>query len=175
MMLILVVGGLAAALPAALLAVLAVRALPSWRWWGPVVTLVVLVLDLLFRRTGHPRPIAVNRQVPRHWGHDLGPWWAAVRYAPRLGFGPGTILPSWAWWGMLACGAAAGWRWALVTSAMFVCARTLLTMLVGSGITDGVAMAGRLARVATFENRARLGSVACTCAGLLAGSLWLLR
>jgi hypothetical protein len=114
------------------------------RWW--VATGLVggaLVLD----RLGVRAP-AVGRQVPQPWGHRHGPWAAALRYAPRLGFGPATIVPSWLWWAGLGVGTVGGVTSALAFGISYVCIRCGTTVGIGAGIPDGVAMAQRMRRVA---------------------------
>jgi hypothetical protein len=140
---------------------------PQW-WAGPLVVGCVLALDAVFLGTGELRPPAVNQQVPRSWGHERGPWWASARYAPRLAVGPGTILGSWAWWGMLVAGGLAGWQWSVGVSMLYVVVRALSTVLVGAGVRDGVAMAARLRKVAALERPTRIVSAVALTAGLVA-------
>jgi hypothetical protein len=93
------------------------------------------------------RPLAVFRQVPRDWGHRVGPWWAAVRYGFRMGFGPATILVSWSWWAGFVLVISAGPVSAFVGAVVFAAARTI-TMAVATGdVCEGTAMAERSARL----------------------------
>jgi hypothetical protein len=127
------------ATPAAL-AVLAVAFVAEWAW----IT------------RGVPRPLAVNRQVPQSWGHDHGPWKAAVRYGLRLGVGPATILSSWSWWAGAFISAWDGWSTALRFPIVFVVGRTIAMMLIAGNPVDGLVLAKRMGRVRAAEGRSQI-------------------
>jgi hypothetical protein len=93
------------------------------------------------------RPLAVFRQVPRSWGHRVGPWWAAVRYGFRMGFGPATILVSWSWWVGFALVVSAGPVSAFVGAVVFAAARTISMAVATGDVRDGTAMARRSGRL----------------------------
>lgn len=120
-----------------------------------------LMADLLFARTGRPRPWSVGRQVPREWSELFAPPLVATLYGARLGVGPLTILPSWLWWAVLVAGAALGPGWSAGTGAAFAVAR--LAVVLGVAEVARRAMAVRMARVRAGEPVAR---AVCTLAAL---------
>ena len=150
---ILVLTGLCAALPIAVISALIFSG-DHRRGLAVAGAVTVLILEVSWRTIGLPRPTAVHRQVPRSWGHEHGPWWGAARYGPRLAVGPATILTSWSWWGMWLLGALAGWRWAVSASAVFVVVRATAIVGAGAGITEGRAMAARMQGFRALEDRA---------------------
>jgi hypothetical protein len=112
------------------------------------MTMGSLALDVAYRRGLRiARPLAVFRQVPRSWGHIVGPWWAAVRYGFRMGFGPATILVSWSWWVGFVVTASAGPVSAVIGAVTFAVARTVTMALATADVIDGTAMARRAALV----------------------------
>jgi hypothetical protein len=131
--------------------------------WIAVGFLVVAVAADVFGL----RPLAVHRQVPSLWGHQRGPWLAALRYGPRLGLGPATILTSWTWWSAMICALTAGALTVLGAGAVYVIVRALSIIWVGSGVTNGVEMAKRMAKVAsaTRRNRITLAAIALSLGG----------
>jgi hypothetical protein len=138
----------------AVLAVLAVACVAEWAW----IT------------HGVPRPLAVNRQVPQSWGHDHGPWKAAVRYGLRLGVGPATILSSWSWWAGALISAWDGWSTAVWFSIVFVVGRTIAMLLIAGNPADGLVLAKRMSRVRAAEGRSQLvGLMVMGAAIVLAG------
>lgn len=114
-------------------------------WVAGVLALITVGRDVLFQRTGRPRPLAVGRQVPRDWGHRHGPWLAALRYGVRMGFGPATILAAWTWWAAFVIAAFDSWTTVVAGAAAFVCTRTITTFGVTAGPRNGRAMAERSA------------------------------
>lgn len=116
---------------------------------GRMATAAGLVAGALALDRLGVRAPAVGRQVPQPWGHRHGPWAAALRYAPRLGFGPATIVPSWLWWAGLGVGTMGGVGSALAFGISYVCIRCWTTVGIGAGVPDGVAMAQRMRRVVT--------------------------
>ncbi len=118
------------------------------------VLIVATVAEARWVFQSRPRPWAVNRQVPQSWGHTHGPWKAALRYGPRLSFGPATILTSWVWWGGVALAATAGgWAW-LVFSSVFVVTRAVATVVLPGDPANGVELAQRMARVRSWDGSA---------------------
>jgi hypothetical protein len=103
--------------------------------------------DLLFLLRRRPRPLAWQRQVPRHWGHVHGPWRAAVRYAVRMGVGPTTILTTWTWWAALVLCSASGSTMSALGAFVFVAARFTASSAATVGVADGTAMAFRARRL----------------------------
>jgi hypothetical protein len=112
--------------------------------WVLFVGLLAEVMWIGFKRL---RPLSVNRQVPQSWGHDHGPWKAALRYGPRLGVGPATILTSWAWWAGLAFAAASDLYVCVVFSISFVFIRSSLTVIMPGNPIDGLELAHTMARI----------------------------
>lgn len=104
-----------------------------------------VVLEIVLLAIERPRPFAVHRQVPQAWGHRRGPICAALRYGPRLGVGPATILTSWLWWIAFGIGCASGRRVAIIGAVMFVIGRVLTMWVVTIGVGDGRTMARRIA------------------------------
>jgi hypothetical protein len=88
------------------------------------LAVAAVIADLVSRRTGRLRPLAVRRQVPLAWGRLLGVRTAAVLYGARLGVGPLTILPTWLWWAGTAVTVSLGPWWAAAGGAAFHLART---------------------------------------------------
>jgi hypothetical protein len=133
-------------------------AVASGRLWAAIAvgaTLLAAAADW----TG-VRPLALNRQVPSLWGHQHGPWLAALRYGPRLGLGPATILTSWTWWSALVCAAVVSPLIVLVTGGSYVVVRALSIIAVGSGVRDGVEMAKRMAKVTSTKRQHLVGTIA---------------
>lgn len=152
--------------------VLAIAADP---WWpdrtgaavlGAVATAIALVADRLGIAA-----LAVRRQVPQWWGHRHGPWLGAARYAPRLGLGPATILTSWVWWAGLVVGLD-GPASATAFGISYVLVRSSTTVLLGSGVGDGVAMATRLRTVQAARPTVDRMAVAAAGATALALIVW---
>ncbi len=115
---------------------------------GGWLVMVSLFLDLLNRRGVRvTRPLAVFRQVPRSWGHRVGPWWAALRYGFRMGFGPATILVSWSWWVGFVLVASAGPISCAIGALVFAGTRTITMALATGDVAGGTAMARRAARL----------------------------
>jgi hypothetical protein len=125
------------------------------------VALVVVVAGALADRL-RIRPLAVHRQVPSVWGHQHGPWLAALRYGPRLGLGPSTILTSWTWWTAMLAALIVSPASVIVSGAVYVVVRALMTVSVGSGVTNGVEMATRMAKVASASRQQTAVRVAQT-------------
>lgn len=118
----------------------------AWTEPSAMVGAVAVVASLGLDAAG-VTPVSVRRQVPQPWGHRRGPWLGALRYAPRLGFGPATILTSWLWWAGLLVGALGGTAAAIGFGASYVLIRSVATVVIGSGVREGVAMAHRMARI----------------------------
>ncbi len=136
---------------------------------GVAVLVAATVAELSWTLTGRPRPWAVNRQVPQSWGHQHGPWKAALRYGPRLAVGPATILTSWAWWAGLVVSVGSersAWLW---FSVVFVVTRSVFTVTLAGNPSDGIEMAARMARIRSADTAARYLSV---CVLVLLGLLW---
>ena len=171
-----------AAIPAVALAVVV-------DWWRPdpfggsagrglaaVVGLIAVGLDLAWasgRRWA--RPVSVHRQVPRHWGHVHGPWWASLRYGLRMGFAPATILTTWTWWAGFVICVAHGWRAALLGTFVFAVTRALTMMLATAGPQAGDAMAARsvlLDQRRVLVRAVGLGAVVLACGALLGSTWW---
>lgn len=131
---------------------------------------VAVALDVVARR-GSPwaRPLAVFRQVPRDYGHRLGPWRAAVRYGLRMGFGPTTILVSWVWWAAFVIGVLSGSASIVLGSLAFAVFRSIAMFVATRGVGDGVAMAARSAAIMRLERgAARVASMVVLLASGLA-------
>ena len=141
----------------------------------PVVFLLLGTLaELIWLSTRRLRPWAINRQVPQSWGHEHGPWKAALRYGPRLGLGPATILTSWSWWAGLLVGASLGVAGSFVFALGFVVFRNTVTVLLPGNPTDGSVIAQRMSRLRAFD---RVGSfvgvgVMCFALVLVAFDTW---
>jgi hypothetical protein len=152
---VLIASGLASALPVGLLVGWLGRYARIQSWLSPeprflaAAAIVVGMVVVLDSQSQLPlvRPWSVQSQVPRLWGHEHGPWQAAARYGLRLGVGPATILSSWCWWGALIIGGMQSVQLACTLVAVFVLARSVMIAGVGFNITDGVAMAQRMATV----------------------------
>ncbi len=165
---VLVMTGLATAIPAALvvrLVVLGIIGLPGFHGIqrGALVGLTAIVvggLDTALLFWNRPRPWSMRSQVPRLWGHESGPWLAATRYGLRLGLGPATILNSWMWWGATFAAASLPGGWlrphAMAACMMFVVARSTLTVLMSSGVHTGTQMATRMRVVSSYEQKVRV-------------------
>jgi hypothetical protein len=174
--LVLVISGLATALPAAFIVHVLVHAaghlLPGFDGvadrpyllmvGGIAVTVGLLDAGLAWRKG--PRPWSVRSQVPRLWGHESGPWLAAARYGLRLGLGPATILNSWMWWGATVIAGSLPQSETWFAAVVFVVVRATLTVGVSSGVRDGSQMAARMKLVASFESGARLVGMALAVA-----------
>jgi hypothetical protein len=136
---------------------------------GATVLIAATVAELGWAFTDRPRPWAVNRQVPQSWGHQHGPWKAALRYGPRLAVGPATILTSWAWWaGLFIAVGAGGWE-SLWFSVVFVVTRSVNTVALAGNPSDGIKMAARMAQVRAADTGARYLSV---CVLIFSWLLW---
>lgn len=136
---------------------------------GAAVLLAATIAEFGWTFMGRPRPWAVNRQVPQSWGHEHGPWKAALRYGPRLAVGPATILTSWAWWAGTVVAAGAGeWAW-LWFSIVFVVTRSVSTVALAGNPADGVEMAARMAWIGGADATARYVSI---CTLILSCLLW---
>ncbi len=132
--------------------------------------LVAVGLDIfVVNRSRWARPLAVHRQVPRDYGHRLGPWRAAARYGLRMGFGPATILVSWAWWVAFVVAAMAGFGWIVGGSLAFALIRALSMYASSAGVRSGTEMAERSALVRRLEPQVVRGtSVAVAALSLIA-------
>ncbi len=104
------------------------------------------------------RPLAVHRQVPRDYGHRLGPWKAAARYGFRMGFGPATILVSWVWWAAFVVAAISGPGWIVVGSLVFALMRALSMYVSSASVRSGTQMAERSAWLSRVEFRVGRGA-----------------
>jgi hypothetical protein len=126
--------------------------------WG--AALAAAALDAFLLATGHPRPLALQRQVPVEWGRLLPPRTTAVLYGARLGVGPLTILRTWTWWAAVVVAAAAGpWVGAAV-GATFAVARTATMEVAVRRIREGTAMSRRVAGLRRAERRIGWAAVA---------------
>jgi hypothetical protein len=166
--LVLVVTGLVAALPSAFLLHLLVQFMR--RLIGPFdgavnrhallltggIALSVALLDAALIIWNRPRPWSVRSQVPRLWGHESGPWWAAARYGLRLGLGPATILNSWMWWGAMAVTAMQSLGDVVLVTVVFVVIRSIVTFSVSSGVRNGSDMAKRMSAIAGYDSTVRV-------------------
>jgi hypothetical protein len=119
-----------------------------------LIGLIVFTLleELVIRKRGL-RPVSVNRQVPRSWGHDHGPWKAALRYGVRLGVGPATMLNTWTWWAGALLAAITSLRISMLFVVAFVCTRTLLTLIVPGSPKDGLELSQRMQAWRSFGIR----------------------
>ena len=160
--LLLIASGLPAAVAAAVLACIVLAPLLGGRFavvsgfqLGATVLVAATVAELGWTFEGRPRPWAVNRQVPQSWGHQQGPWKAALRYGPRLAIGPATILTSWAWWAGISAAACAGGRAWLWFTLVFVVTRSVNTVALAGNPSDGIEMAERMARIRKADTAAR--------------------
>lgn len=117
-------------------------------------------LEVVLLVRGRPRPLAVQRQVPQPWGHDRSPSLVALRYGIRLGVGPATILTSWLWWAAAILGAALGPTRSALVGLAFAVSRSVANSVVGMSISDGGAMARRVATVRRFEPSIRKATTA---------------
>jgi hypothetical protein len=117
------------------------------------VALAAVAADLLYLRTGRPRPWAVGKQVPIEWSAVFSPATVALLYGGRLGVGPLTILPTWLWWAALLAGAASGPWTSALTGATFAGVRAV-TML---GVAEHArhSMAQRMAVLRGWEPATR--------------------
>ena len=115
--------------------------------------LVAAGLDALVLVTGHPRPLAVQRQVPVEWGRMFPPRTTAVLYGARLGVGPLTILRTWTWWAAVVVAAACGPWVGAATGAVFAVARTLTMEVAVRRVREGVAMSRRVTSLRAAERR----------------------
>lgn len=133
---------------------------------GAVVVIAAAVAEVGWVFRSRPRPWAVSRQVPQSWGHEHGPWKAALRYGARLGVGPATVLTSWSWWAGAVVGAVSGWvAWATF-SAVFVVVRAVLTIALPGNPLDGIELAQRMARLRNADASSgylALGAMALSC------------
>jgi hypothetical protein len=98
------------------------------------------------------RPLSVNRQVPQSWGHEHGPWKAALRYGPRLGVGPATILTSWTWWFGFFFAAGSGPYACIAFSLAFVFVRSALTIVIPGNPANGLDLAHTMSRFRCRES-----------------------
>lgn len=130
-----------------------------------VLVLAALAADAVFARTGRLRPLAVNRQVPQAWGHARRPVVVAARYGFRLGVAPATILTTWVWWAALVLAASVGVAASATVAAVFVVVRTAVTLAVTVGVSDGRAMAARMARVVAARGVVARSGAVCAVAG----------
>lgn len=146
----------------------AVSPLPALSTAGSAaVALVAVAADVVWRTAGHPKPLAVGRQVPVVWGRVFGARVAGVLYGARLGVGPLTILASWTWWAALVVGASAGPGWSALVGAAFALARTATMAAVVHGVETGTAMSARVGRLRRVEGTVAWGvAVALGLAGL---------
>jgi hypothetical protein len=129
------------------------------RWFVVAVLGLSLVIESTLISTQRPRPLAVRTQVPQSWGHLHGPWKAALRYGPRLGVGPATLLNTWLWWSGAVIAALGGWPAALLFAAIFVCVRSFFTVMVPGDPAHGVELATRMRRWRQAGIKARWFSV----------------
>jgi hypothetical protein len=150
MLLVLLVTGVVAALPLQTGVWLAVGRFEWIRW----IATAGVVAEALWITTGRPRPWSINTQVPQSWGHDHGPWKAALRYGFRLGVGPATILNSWSWWVGTAF-SARSFTHGLAFTAMFVTTRSVLTIQVPGDPVDGLVLSQRMAAFRSTESLGR--------------------
>ena len=132
-------------------------ATPDLAW---ALTLLAAGLDACVLTVRHPKPLAVQRQVPVEWGRLFGPRTTAVLYGARLGIGPLTILRTWTWWAAVVVAAACGpWVGAAV-GAVFAVARTLTMELAVRRVRDGVSMSRRVSSLRAAERRVAWAVVA---------------
>jgi hypothetical protein len=142
------------------------RPLPTIALAAPLVGMVIL--EAFWMTTKRLRPVAVRTQVPQGWGHQHGPWKAALRYGPRLGVGPATLLNTWSWWGGAILSALLGLSSVVWFCVAFVITRSVLTVWVTGNPTDGIALASRMQRWQALNHPTRwAGAVALVAAALL--------
>lgn len=116
-----------------------------------LIAVVAVVADAAFRLLGHPRPLAIGRQVPQLWGRIFGSRTTALLYGARLGIGPLTILTTWTWWAALVVGASLGpWSSAAVGTA-FAVGRTVTMVAAVAGLRAGATMSARLSTITRTE------------------------
>lgn len=114
------------------------------------IAVAAVVADVAARVGGHPRPLAVHRQVPQVWGRIFGSRTVALLYGARLGVGPLTILTTWTWWAALVVGASLGpWPSAAVGAA-YALTRTLTMVIAVVGAGAG-GMSARIAAITRME------------------------
>jgi hypothetical protein len=111
-----------------------------------VCLIALTLLEELHIRNRGLRPLSVNRQVPQSWGHEHGPWKAALRYGMRLGVGPATMLNTWTWWAGAVLAAITSVTVSLVFATIFVCIRTFLTLAVPGSPQNGIELSARMQR-----------------------------
>lgn len=111
------------------------------------VCVAVAAVDMVYKRTGRPRPLALHRQVPLGWARRHGPWKGAARYAFRMGLGPATILVSWTWWGAFVLCAVSGVTAAAMGGLVFVVVRFVGSALSTAGVDNGTSMVLRARRL----------------------------
>ncbi len=151
LLLVLIASGLPVAAGVGAVASWVVRSVDLPSIVNVVVVGLATLAELVWVSTHRPRPWAVNRQVPQSWGHEHGPWKAALRYGPRLALGPATILTSWSWWAGLALGALLGTTGSLLFAVGFVVLRSTVTVLLPGNPSDGLVLAQRMNRLRAFE------------------------
>ena len=130
---------------------------------------LAVLADVVQRRVGWPRPLAVRRQVPLAWGRLLGIRTAAVLYGARLGVGPLTILSTWLWWAAMAVALTLGPWIAAAAGAAFHLARTV-TMVVAVWGGERT-MSRRMAAVRRSDMPVATG-IAIALGGLLVLLAW---
>lgn len=135
------------------------------------VCLLAGLADMSNQLWRHPRPLAVHRQVPRHWGHEHGPWKAAIRYSLRLGVGPATMLNTWTWWAALFVCAATGPGASVAGAAVFVAVRFSASAVSTLGVETGVMMAVRSKRLDAVQRPVVVMTVAVALGLALVGFL----
>jgi hypothetical protein len=145
--LILLITGVVAALPVQVALGFAFSTF-DWIQW---VAAVAVLAESGWVFMGKPTPWSVNQQVPQSWGHDHGPWKAALRYGFRLGVGPATILNSWSWWGGAVL-ATHSLRLGVAFVVSFVSVRSLLIVLMPGHPPDGLVLAKRMAAIRSAES-----------------------
>ncbi len=156
--------GLVTALPVQLLAWIGLHRFSSVRW----IAVAALVAECCWVFAGRPRPWSINRQVPQSWGHDHGPWKAALRYGFRLGVGPATILNSWCWW----CGAilaSQSLRLSVYFVISFVTVRSALTVQLPGDPTDGLMLSRRMTAIRAADPVSKYSVLAITAVATMIG------
>jgi hypothetical protein len=163
---VLLMSGLLAALPTQALFWVALHRFD----WIRLAALVGVIAEATWIVAAQPRPWSVNRQVSQSWGHEHGPWKAALRYGFRLGVGPATILNSWSWW-VGAVVSTLSLRHGAAFVISFVALRSALTVLLPGNPSNGLVLSQRMAKFRLVEPRGRYIGLALT---LGASGLWLM-